>query len=308
MPPWKAHHRSPGHGDITVDVSADGDWLVFNAVGDGGRDLYLLHLGSRAVTRIAATAEYELAPSFSPDGKSIVYSAGIHGDRADHLFIRSLVDGTVRQLTFDDANDMSPEFSPDGSQIVFSRCKTYRWGGLAANWSPEAVCVIATDGTGFRELTPRNTAFTGQFLPDGRSVLVSGFKEPHVVSLTDDVAPLATFSIKTRVDDLSSDGKLMAYTIGQYAGDRQIMVSTFDGQDVQRVTKSAKGGWFGPQFIDNEQLLFFHDDWPDGPTGYAKKSLWRINRDGSGQVKLADSDLFDAPLAFGTRSQNDDSR
>ena len=85
------HYRPRGHIDITFGISPSGDLLVFNAVGEGGRDLYLLHLKTFRVTRIAATPDYEVDPEFSPDGKSVVYAAGKPGDRADHLFLRSLV-------------------------------------------------------------------------------------------------------------------------------------------------------------------------------------------------------------------------
>ena len=128
------HDRPGGHGDVTFGISPRGDKLVFNAVGDGGRDLYVLDLNSLAVERLAATPDYEVAPSFSPDGKSVVYAAGKPGDRADHLFVRRLDRNEIKQLTAEDANDSAPEFSPDGLHIAFTRDKTYNWGGLAARW------------------------------------------------------------------------------------------------------------------------------------------------------------------------------
>ena len=97
-------------------------------------DLYRLDLATLRVTRIAATQDYEVAPEISPDGNSVVYAAGKPGDRADHIFLRSLDGKTVRQLTAEDANDAAPAFSPDGSLIAFTRDKTYNWGGLASNW------------------------------------------------------------------------------------------------------------------------------------------------------------------------------
>ena len=122
--------RPGGHGDVTLAISAHGDAIVFNAVGKGGRDLYLLDMATRQVTRIAARPDYEVDPALSPDGKTVVYAAGRPGDRADHFFLRSLDGKTVKQLTAEDANDASPTFSPDGSLIAFTRDKTYNWGGL----------------------------------------------------------------------------------------------------------------------------------------------------------------------------------
>ena len=98
------HSRPRGHGDVTFDISPNGQLIVFNAIGSGGRDLYLLDVVTNSVRRIAETPHYEVDPSFSPDGKAIVYAAGKRGDRADHIFIRSVDNSDVRQLTFEDAS------------------------------------------------------------------------------------------------------------------------------------------------------------------------------------------------------------
>jgi Tol biopolymer transport system component len=127
------HYRPHGHGNISFGISPGGNTLVYNAVGQGGRDLNLLDLEKHRVTRIAPTPDYEVDPEFSPDGKSVVYADGKPGDRADHIFLRSLDGQMVKQLTAEDANDASPAFSPAGSLIVFTRDKTYNWGGLAPN-------------------------------------------------------------------------------------------------------------------------------------------------------------------------------
>ena len=89
-----AHPRPPAHLDISFAISPK-DEVVFNGVGDGGRDLFMLDLPTLRVTRVAATPDYEVDPAFSPDGNLLVYAAGQPGDRADHIFVRSLVNKTV---------------------------------------------------------------------------------------------------------------------------------------------------------------------------------------------------------------------
>ncbi len=119
------HPRPPGHWDIGFTISPR-DEVVFSAVGDGGRDLFTLNLTTLQVTRIAATPDYEVDPSFSPDGQMLVYASGQPGDGADHIFVRSLDTNTVTQLTRGDANDSQPTFSPDGTLIAFTRDKACR--------------------------------------------------------------------------------------------------------------------------------------------------------------------------------------
>src|SRR5271165_3219360 len=166
------HRRPHGHVDVGFDVSPRGDTIVFNAVGEGGRDLYLLDMSTFRTARIAKTPEYEVDPKFSPNGREIVYAAGRPGDRADHIFVRSIDGLTVRQLTTDDANDEKPTFSRDGSLIAFTRAKTYSWGGLADNWAGGVICVIGADGTGFREVTKdESVSMDPHFSADGKTIL-----------------------------------------------------------------------------------------------------------------------------------------
>ena len=78
------HPRPPLHEDISFAISPR-DEMVFNAVGEGGRDLFMLDLTTLRVTRIDKTPDYEVAPCFSADGKTLVYAADQPGDRADRV-------------------------------------------------------------------------------------------------------------------------------------------------------------------------------------------------------------------------------
>ena len=103
----------------TFDVSPDGQKVVFAGAGNGGNDLYLLDLASGHVTRLIDTPEYENHPSFSPDGRSVVYEVASRLDGAPHLAVRSLDGAYVRQVTSGKAaTDSFPSFSHDGKQIT----------------------------------------------------------------------------------------------------------------------------------------------------------------------------------------------
>jgi Tol biopolymer transport system component len=292
------HSRGHGHHDVSFALSPSGDSLVFNGVGQGGWDLYRLDLKSKQVARIAETPDYETSPSFSPDGRSIVYSAGVPGDRADHVFIRSL-DGTApRQVTREDANDTSPEFSPDGSRIVFARDKTYDWGGKASNWAGGVICVANLDGSGLREITNEVlSAWFPHFSPDGLTILFSADSGIYTVP-ADGSEPPKRLNYDGGGPVFSPDGQTIAFSKGQYSPDQSIYVCHLDGKDLRKVVH-LEGGASCPLFKrDGKGLYFLNEAWPDGYTGHPKFSLWEVDLIGRTPKLVADARLIDDPMGW----------
>lgn len=281
-----------------MSVSPAEDVLVFNAAGQGGRDLYLFDLSDRRVTRVAETVNYETWPSFSPDGKLLVYAASVPGDRADHLFVRSLADGSVKQVTNEHANDCSPRYSPDGSLIVFARDTTYSWGGLAANWSTGGIiCLLQSDGTQLRQLTPdRDFAFDPRFSADGRTVIYSTEKGRFSVSIEGSPTPSPMGGPPGAVP--SSDEKTLVFARGKYSPDSQIFRANADGEDEQLLTPNL-GGFLRPVFgREGDRVFFLRQEWPKGPTDEPKFSVWEAVLDGSSVRMVASYSLFDSPLSW----------
>ncbi len=294
-----AHYRPHGHQDTTIDISPADDAIIFNASGNGGRDLFLLNLETLNVVQITDSPNYEVAPTFSPDGKRIVYAAGVPGDRADHIFTVGVDGKSSTQLTDIDANDTTPRYSHDGSKIVFARDKTYNWGGLAANWENGGViCVINADGTGEIQLTSDDLyAHSPSFGTDGKSV--SYFTVDGQFSIPADGSAKATrIGSSANYVDFSADRKRLLFSDGKYSPDYEIYVADADGSNRSQITKSTNGCFHGVFNNNGGRIYFLMEEWPQGATVHPMSSIWAINTDGTGQRQITDLSLFDDPMGW----------
>ncbi len=96
-----------------VDVSPDGDWFVFDMLGD----LYRVPLGGGEAEPIASGVEWNFQPRFSPDGSKIAFVSDRSG--GDNIWIMN-ADGSEPRAVSSEKDHLlhSPSWSPDGAFLA----------------------------------------------------------------------------------------------------------------------------------------------------------------------------------------------
>jgi len=153
-----AHDPAWSPDASTIAFSADtgpyGDPEIHLIDADGSHDRVLMH----------DPLFLDFQPSFSPDGRTVLFTRCIPGDNCTLYTIRS--DGTRlhQVLPFSkDGADYDGHYSPDGSKILASH--SYQGGKIAA------LAIMNADGSGLHTITPgRLTAADGEWSPDGSTI------------------------------------------------------------------------------------------------------------------------------------------
>ena len=108
----------PDAGATDVDVTPDGEWLVYSLRENGA--LWKSRRTGRERIELTASAPGALAPQWSPDGREVLFTAFFLAKRPE-LYLVASNGGIPRALLSDLANgsSRSGDWSPDGKLILF---------------------------------------------------------------------------------------------------------------------------------------------------------------------------------------------
>lgn len=108
---------------ISVDVSPDGQTIVFDLLGD----LYTLPIAGGRAQPLSTGMPFDAQPRFSPDGRKVTFVSDRDG--GENVWVMNVDGRDATPLTTGKGyRYRSPEFTPDGSYVIASR------GGTAKPW------------------------------------------------------------------------------------------------------------------------------------------------------------------------------
>jgi TolB protein len=219
------------------------------------QEIYLGDLATGRLHRVTRHRAFTFVPSWSPDGRRIVYQtdkdfppARNRDDPPPPWEIYAIdADGSnPTRLTHDRLYSTDPEYSPDGRQIVFSEARMRR-GGLQ-----NRLAIMDADGRNKRPLTNFGgpNEVNPEFMPDGSRIVFENIRDTGNRSDLATIGPegrdrrllLATPAYETNPVP-SPDGTRIAFTSDRDRRGRQrlgpgfeLYTMALDGTDIRRIT------------------------------------------------------------------------
>ena len=150
-------------GIVRPVISPDGSQIAFAAVGD----IYVMPTNGGAATNLTNDAALDTDPSWSPDGRSLVYSSDKDSTHLQ-LWIRDIGGGgQVRRVTNLTTQPQGASFSPDGKRIVF-----FNVDGM---WRVAEMSILDIDsGKVMRIHESLPQPGTPTWSPDGKRIALAG--------------------------------------------------------------------------------------------------------------------------------------
>ena len=224
-----------GAGQASFSVSSDGVLAYVNAT-VAYQQVASYDRGGRLRGVTAAAGRYSGAPQLSPDGTRLAVVQGPVGN--EHVWLRTLGDGSLSRFTFGPSRELSTVWAPDGRQLAFI---------VAAESGNRLVTKSVTDGN--EDIVPGSVpAVTVEdWSPDGRYLLYTArgprsYSDLWLLPLDRSRPPfpyLQTPFNKTQAQ-VSPDGRWIAYTSYESGAD-EIYVDSFPVPGRRRQVSTAGG-------------------------------------------------------------------
>lgn len=271
-----------------LDWSPSGDFLATSDYEGLGTPtgIYLIPVNGGEKKKLTTPPQniYDTFPKFSPDGKHVAFVRWISNTNSD-LFILSLADGALRQITFDQRRIPDLHWSSDSADIYFSSDResgNRLWRVTSTGGTPVLIPGLPIDLETFSISRDGELLACTQQLND--TVIELNDIQPKSVGDNRQTNPLCSIN-SSRGDDtprFSPDGSKIAFTSDR-SGSEEIWVAKANCTDPVQITHFSQIGVGSPRWSPDGQRIAFDRNTENGPDIYTigidGNSLKRLTND-----------------------------
>ena len=241
-------------------------------------EIYVMDADGSNQRNLTNNPSGDYAPSWSPDGKRIVFSS----DRDGHvdangwltyeIYVMDADGGNLRKLTNHPDRDSSPSWSPNGRRIAFMSMRDKKVKNFIPTYE---IYVMDADGSNPQNLTnDLNDDRYPSWSPDGERIIFVSERDGHFrgeVGITSEIYVMDAdgqneqrLTNNRRYDSdpvWSPDGKRIAFSSDR-KGDFEnfeIYVMDADGRNEQKLTNN-RGYDESPSWSPDNKKILFHSE------------------------------------------------